>query len=91
MFDAIITSMESRFVCLINILKISVSYDLNKLKYIPKEEILKNCLDLHTVLRLGESSDFEPYELYEELNIMKTNLPNNIKDVEQLLHYIIKK
>lgn len=54
----------------------------------PREQILKHCNDLHNVLRVGESSDFQPFELYEELNTMIPNLPNFIKDVKQLLSYI---
>ncbi|XP_069963873.1 zinc finger MYM-type protein 1-like [Bactrocera oleae] len=53
-----------------------------------REQILKHCNDLHNVLRVGESSDFQPFELYEELNTMIPNLPNFIKDVKQLLSYI---
>ncbi|GFV86274.1 dimer_Tnp_hAT domain-containing protein [Trichonephila clavipes] len=65
-------------------------YDLNKLKNIPKEQILKNCQDLLTVLQIGETSDLKPYELYEELQNMIPNLPNTITDVKDLLQYVIE-
>ena len=37
---------------------------------------------------MGESSDFQPFELFEELKTMIPNLPNFIIDVKQLLSYI---
>ncbi|XP_056646519.1 uncharacterized protein LOC130451497 [Diorhabda sublineata] len=43
-----------------------------------------------TILQVRESSDFQPYELYEELQNMIPNLPNTIKDVKHLLQYIIE-
>ena len=83
--------MESRFMSLNQHFEnFGFLYDLNKLKKIPKEQILKNCQDLHTVLQVGESSDFQSYELYEELQNMIPNLPNSIKDVKHLLQYIIE-
>lgn len=37
---------------------------------------------------MGESSDFQPYELYEELQTMVPTLPDFIKDAKQLLQNI---
>lgn len=89
MLDSIITNMDLRFMALNQHHEnFGFLYDISKLKNIPHEQILKNCQDLHTVLRVGESSDFQPYELYEELQIMIPNLPNFITDVKQLLQYI---
>lgn len=89
MIDSIVSNMDSRFISLNQHFEnFGFLYDLSKLKNIPKEHILKNCQDLHTVLRVGESSDFQPYELYEELQTMIPNLPDFIKDVKQLLQYV---
>ncbi|XP_023215204.1 uncharacterized protein LOC111618017 [Centruroides sculpturatus] len=87
--DSIISNMDSGFMSLNQHFEnFGFLYDLSKLKNIPKEQILKNCQDLHSVLRVSESSDLQPYELYEELQTMIPNLPNFIKDVKQLLQYI---
>lgn len=89
MIDSIITNMELRFTSLNQHFEdFGFLYDLSALKNMPQEQILKHCNDLHNVLSVGESSDFQPFELYEELNTMIPNLPNFIKDVKQLLSYI---
>ncbi|KAL4713148.1 hypothetical protein ACJJTC_018793 [Scirpophaga incertulas] len=89
MIDSIITNMELRFTSFKQHLEdFGFLYNLSELKNMPQEQILKHCNDLHNVLRVGESSDFQPFELYEELNTMIPNLPIFIKDVKQLLSYI---
>ncbi|KAL4721540.1 hypothetical protein ACJJTC_001076 [Scirpophaga incertulas] len=89
MIDSIIINMELKFTSFKQHLEdFGFLYNLSELKNMPQEQILKHCNDLHNVLRVGESSDFQPFELYEELNTMIPNLPIFIKDVKQLLSYI---
>ena len=45
-------------------------YDINNLKSLPNNELLKHCNDLGLVLQDGESKDIEFYELYEELQLL---------------------
>ena len=67
MIDAIITSMESRFVCLNKDFEnFGFLYDLNKLKYIPKEEIFKKTAQIYTL-----SCDWARAVTLNRMNYMK--------------------
>ncbi|GFU17011.1 histone lysine acetyltransferase CREBBP [Trichonephila clavipes] len=46
--------------------------------------------DLGTKLREGENSDIQPFELYEELQPLKTNSLDFINDAKQLIKYILE-
>ncbi|CAH0406568.1 unnamed protein product [Chilo suppressalis] len=65
-------------------------YDINYLKSIPKEDLLKHCNDLGTILREDENSDIQPFELYEELQLLKSNSLDSINDAKQLIHHILE-
>ncbi|GFT25325.1 zinc finger MYM-type protein 1 [Trichonephila clavipes] len=43
-----------------------------------------------TILREGENSDIQPFELYEELQLLKTNSLDSINDAKQLIQYILE-
>lgn len=61
--------------------KFDFSYDLGK---------LKDRRDYHTFKLVGESTDFQPYELYEELQTLIPNIPDFMKDVKLLFLHIIE-
>jgi len=65
-------------------------YDMNILRSISKEDLYKHCCDLGTVLQEGEKSDIQSFELYEELQLIISSLPDFIKDAKQLIKYIIE-
>ncbi|XP_051170603.1 uncharacterized protein LOC127287620 [Leptopilina boulardi] len=65
-------------------------YDINCLKSLSKEDLLKHCSNLGEVLREGENSDIQSHELYEELQIIQSTLPKDIIDGKQLLQYIVE-
>ncbi|GFW62249.1 dimer_Tnp_hAT domain-containing protein [Trichonephila clavipes] len=91
MIDSVISNMDLRFMSLYQHFEnFGILSDLNKFKNIPKEQILKNCQDLHIVLQVGENRDFQPYELYEKLQNMIPYLPNTITDVKPRLQYVIE-
>ncbi|GFT40466.1 zinc finger MYM-type protein 1 [Trichonephila clavipes] len=69
MIDAIIVDTERRFKALNE--QFDFIYDISYLNSISKD--LKYCNDLFTILREGENSDIQPFELYEELQLLKTN------------------
>lgn len=64
--------------------------NINGLKALSKEDLYKHCGDLDAILRVGENSDIEPHELYEELQILQSTLPSYIMDGKQLLQYIVE-
>ncbi|GFV67446.1 zinc finger MYM-type protein 1 [Trichonephila clavipes] len=89
MIDFVVSNMDSRFMSLNQHFEnFGILYDFNRLKNIPKDQILKNCQDLHTVVQVGKCSDFQPYESYEELQNMIPHLSNTITDVKHLLQYV---
>ncbi|GBP51838.1 Zinc finger MYM-type protein 1 [Eumeta japonica] len=91
MTDAIIVDTECRFKVLNEYYEqFGFIYDLNYLKSIPKEDLLKHCNDLGTILREDENSDIQPYELYEELQLLKSHSLDSVKDAKQLIQYILK-
>lgn len=56
--------------------------------------MLRNCQDLQTVLQVGESNVFQPYQLYEKLQNMIPNLQNlktTVKHPAPLYHRLKKK
>ncbi|KAF2886830.1 hypothetical protein ILUMI_19344 [Ignelater luminosus] len=68
MIDAIIVDTECRFKALNEYYeRFGFIYDIDYLKSIPKEDFLKHCNDLGTILREGENRGIQPYELYDEL------------------------
>ncbi|GFS89085.1 zinc finger MYM-type protein 1 [Trichonephila clavipes] len=71
MIEAIIVDTECRFKALNE--QFDFIYDISYLNSISKEVLLKYCNDLGTILREGENSNIQPFELYEELQLLKTN------------------
>ncbi|GFW27578.1 zinc finger MYM-type protein 1 [Trichonephila clavipes] len=65
-------------------------YDISYLNSISKEDLIKYCNDLGTILREGENSDIQPFELYEELQLLKTNSLDSVNDAKQLIRYILE-
>lgn len=91
MIDAIIADTECRFESLNEYFKrFGFIYDMNYLKSLSKEDLQKHCNDLDTILREGENSDIQPFELFEELQLFRSNSPDSIKDVKQLIRYILE-
>lgn len=77
MIDFVISNMDSRFISLNQDFEnFGFLYDMVKLKNVPKNQLLKNCQALHVILQVGESSNFQSRELYEELQNMIPNLTN---------------
>lgn len=70
--------------------KFGFIYDINYLKSLSKEELRQHCDDLGNVLRIGENSDIEANDLYEELQLIKSILPDPITDGKQFMQYIIQ-
>lgn len=90
MVDAVIQDINTRFTALTEYYNnFGFLYDINNLKSLPNNELLKHCNDLSVVLQDGESKDIESYELYEELQLLVPNLPNSIRDANQMIQYII--
>lgn len=58
---------------------------MNILRSISKEDLYKHCCDLGTVFQEGEKSDIQSFELYEELQLIISSLPDFIKDAKQLM------
>ncbi|GFU46081.1 zinc finger MYM-type protein 1 [Trichonephila clavipes] len=71
MIDVIIVDTECRFKALNE--QFYFIYDISYLNSTSKEDLLKYCNDLFTIHRGGENSDIQPFELYEELQLLKTN------------------
>lgn len=91
MIDAIIVDTECRFKALNEYFeRFGFIYDIRCLNSISKEDLLKCCNDLGTILRDGENSDIQPFELYEELQLLKTNSLDSINDAKQLIQYILE-
>ncbi|XP_071051124.1 uncharacterized protein [Onthophagus taurus] len=86
MVDAIIVDVECRFKSLNEYFeRFGFIYDINYLRSLSKQNLLKHCNDVGTTLRDVENSDIEPFELYEELQLIKSNLPDSVQDVVQLI------
>ncbi|GFU85618.1 zinc finger MYM-type protein 1 [Trichonephila clavipes] len=85
MIDGIIVDTECRFKALNEYFEqFGFIYDINYLNsiYISKEDLLKYYNDLGTILREGDNSDIQPFELYEELQLLKTNSLDSINDAK---------
>lgn len=52
--------------------------------------LMKACKDLRTALTDGSNSDVEVYNLYQELLILQTLIPQNIKKPADILKYLTK-
>ena len=58
MIDSVIVDTECRFKALNEDFDcFGFIYDINYLKFLPREGLLKHCNDLGTILREGENSD----------------------------------
>ncbi|GFX23778.1 zinc finger MYM-type protein 1 [Trichonephila clavipes] len=92
MIDAIIVDTECRFKARNEYFEqFGFIYDISFLNSISKEDLLKYCNDIGTILREGENSDIQPFELiYEELQLLKTNLLDSINDAKQFIQYILE-
>ncbi|XP_065667628.1 uncharacterized protein LOC136087927 [Hydra vulgaris] len=55
-----------------------------------QEDLLKLCNNLGIILQEDENSDIDPFELYEELQILKFTFLENINDVKQLIQHILE-
>ncbi|XP_023241006.1 zinc finger MYM-type protein 1-like [Centruroides sculpturatus] len=65
-------------------------YNIKRLKEISDCELLKQCSDLQISLTVGETSDIDGHELYEELNMFIRVYEGN-DDIISVLKYIIEK
>ncbi|XP_067137102.1 uncharacterized protein [Centruroides vittatus] len=65
-------------------------YNIKRLKEISDCELLKQCSDSQISLTIGETSDIDRYELYEELNMFIRVYERN-DDIISVLKYIIEK
>ena len=65
-------------------------YDISNLKLLPREDLLKYCNNLCTILREGENGDIDPFKLYEELQILKSTSLEKTNDAKQLIQYILE-
>ena len=91
MIDAIIVDTECLFKALNEYFdRFGFIYNTNYLKFLPREDLLKHCNDLGTILRKGENSDIDPFKLYEEMQILKYISLENINDTKQLIQYILE-
>ncbi|XP_060860667.1 uncharacterized protein LOC132938028 [Metopolophium dirhodum] len=91
MIDGILHDIKWRFKSLNEYFEyFGFIYDMNILRSISKEDLYKHCCDLGTVLQEGEKSDIQSFELYEELQLIISSLPDFIKDAKQLIKYIIE-
>ena len=65
MKDAVIVDTECRFKALNEYFdRFSFIYDINYLKFLPREDLLKHCNDLGTILRESENTDIDPFERF---------------------------
>ena len=91
MINAVIVDTECRFKALNEYLdRFGFNYAINYLKFLLREDLLKHCNDLGTILREGENGDIYPFELYEELQILKSTSLENINDAKQLIQSILE-
>ncbi|GFX69081.1 zinc finger MYM-type protein 1 [Trichonephila clavipes] len=93
MIVAIIVDTECRFKALNEYFEqfdFIYIYDISYLNSISNEDLLKYCNNLRTILREGENSDIQPFQLYEELQLLKTNSLDSINDTKQLIQYILE-
>jgi len=91
MVDGVIQDIDTRFTALTKYYNnFGFLYEINNLKSLSNDELLKHCNDLGVVLQDGESKDIKSFDLYEELQLLVPNLPNSIKDANQMIQYIIK-
>ena len=91
MIDVVIVDTECRFKAVNDYYdRLGFIYDINYLKFLPREDLLKHYNDLGTILRKGENSDIDPFELYEELQFLISTSLENINNSKQLIQYILE-
>lgn len=90
MIDAIIVDTDGRLKSLNDYYdRFGIIYDINYLKSLEKKALLKHSNDLGAILQ-GENSDIQSFELYEELQLLKSTSLESISDAKQLFHYILE-
>lgn len=89
--DCAINSLEDRFSQLTSYNRIfGFMYDI---KYEDKDSLLKNCADLQLALTDGDHCDIEGFQLYQELLVLESLLPQpsargcGPREMLSILHY----
>lgn len=92
MLDSIICNFDCRLEGLSQLFdNFGFIYDLNELKSLSRDDLLKQCKNLLKVLLVGGNFDSLAYDLHEELQLILLNLSPVVgNNVEQLLIYLVK-
>lgn len=91
MTDSMMSNMDLKLISLNQYFEnFGFLYDLNKLKTIPKENILKKLSRFRHIPASRWEQWLSTIQIIWKITNMIPNLPDFIKDVEQLLQYIIE-
>lgn len=83
--DQAITSMEERFVQFKWYEEnFGFLFNINNIKEINDDDLMKHCKDLQNILSFGDSKDIEAVDLYTELTLFRGLIEENMTAIEAL-------
>ncbi|WOH01515.1 hypothetical protein DCAR_0520899 [Daucus carota subsp. sativus] len=88
--DMAITSLQSRF----EQLKIFENlfgflFDSDKLKSLAENELRECCVTFHSAFSYSDSSDVDLNDLYSELKVLQSTLPDKLMSATEILEFVI--
>lgn len=87
--DQALVSMEKRFEQLQNYSQLfGFLYDMQSLRKLNDEDLLKCCMNLDVSLRSGETRDLDGTDLCTEIKIFRDIIPDDIKTALKCLQYV---
>lgn len=87
--DQALTSMKTRFEQLQHYDTLfGFLYNINTMRHLNDEDLLKCCMDLDAALRSGDSRDLDGVDLCTELKIFREILPESVRTAMQCLQYV---
>lgn len=63
-------------------------FDSNKLKSLDEKELRDCCLTFHCAFSHGDSSDVDVNDLYSELKVLQSTLPDKLMSASEILEFV---
>ena len=87
--DMASTSLANRFEALETFQNIfGFLFDSNKLKSLDENELRKRCVTFNSTFSYGDSLDVNLKNLYSELKVLQSSLPNNVMLATEIFEFV---
>jgi hypothetical protein len=88
MANKITSNLQTRFESFAEFFdKFGFVFEVSNLRKMSKEELLKHCQDLKTVLFVADDCDVDCCELFEELQVLSSEIPSHISDIRNVFKF----